>query len=102
MSQEAFSVTLESVTDRPTVKASEAVPQDEVTSIITNDRMDFDIFPGQRWIGKSGTEYEIVRVVRHGKPRWSYSVQYRAINYPGYVYNSDAFSFYNKHGLITK
>lgn len=60
----------------------------------------FDISPGQYWIGNSGVEYKIVRVTSDGKPRWSYRIQYRAVNYPKYVYNADAFAFYNKHTLV--
>lgn len=57
----------------------------------------FDVLPGQYWIGNSGVEYKIVRVTRYGKPRWSYTVQYHAVNYPEYIYSANAFAFYNKH-----
>lgn len=62
----------------------------------------FTIKLSQRWLGKFGTEYEIVRVVRYDKPRWPYRVQYRAVNYPEYVYNAEALAFYNKHGIIAQ
>lgn len=55
---------------------------------------------GQRWLGKFGIEYEIVRIFRYDRPRWSYRVQYRSVNNPAYIYDSDALSFYNKHGLL--